>query len=169
MINPEVVSSWPLFERQGKHRSICICNKKKMKQRALINDYLINPLECFFGSEVHVAQDIKVGLGNNTLLLRMIPGILLSACPHRQLHTLPGLLDSWAALSNSFLCAPSREAVCTIFMLSLRMTQPGCKPITYPMIGGHANYLMRYKRKSFNSSNQSFIVHTEKGFCIPCF
>ena len=31
----------------------------------------------------------------------MIPGDLLSAFPHRQFHTLPGLLDSWAALSNS--------------------------------------------------------------------
>ena len=26
----------------------------------------------------------------------------LSACPHRQFHTLPGLLDSRAALSNSY-------------------------------------------------------------------
>ena len=32
----------------------------------------------------------------------MILGDLLSACPHRQFHTLPGLLDSWAALSNSY-------------------------------------------------------------------
>ena len=31
----------------------------------------------------------------------MIPGDLLSACPHRQFHTLPGLLDNWAALPNS--------------------------------------------------------------------
>ena len=31
----------------------------------------------------------------------MIPGDLLSACPHRQFHTLPGLLDSRAALSDS--------------------------------------------------------------------
>ena len=31
----------------------------------------------------------------------MIPGDLLSAFPHRQFHTLPGLLDSWAALLNS--------------------------------------------------------------------
>ena len=31
----------------------------------------------------------------------MIPGDLLSAFPHRQVHTLPGLLDSWAALPNS--------------------------------------------------------------------
>ena len=32
----------------------------------------------------------------------MIPGDLLSAFPHRQFHTLPGLLDSWAALPNSY-------------------------------------------------------------------
>ena len=31
----------------------------------------------------------------------MITGDLLSAFPHRQFHTLPGLLDSWAALPNS--------------------------------------------------------------------
>ena len=31
----------------------------------------------------------------------MIPGDLFSAFPHRQFHTLPGLLDSWAALPNS--------------------------------------------------------------------
>ena len=31
----------------------------------------------------------------------MIPN-LLSAFPHRQFHTLPGLLDSWAALPNSY-------------------------------------------------------------------
>ena len=37
----------------------------------------------------------------DTLLLRMIPGDLLSAFPHRQFHTLPSLLDSWAALPNS--------------------------------------------------------------------
>ena len=28
-------------------------------------------------------------------------GDLLSAFPHRQFNTLPGLLDSWAALPNS--------------------------------------------------------------------
>ena len=32
----------------------------------------------------------------------MIPGDLLSAFPHRQFHTLPSLLDSWAALPNSY-------------------------------------------------------------------
>ena len=60
-----------------------------------------NPLLCFFGSEGHVALDRNPVPGYDTLLLRMIPGDLLSAFPHRQLHTLPGLLDSWAALPNS--------------------------------------------------------------------
>ena len=38
----------------------------------------------------------------------MIPGDLLSAFPNRQFHTLPGLLDSWAALPNSYpnACVP---------------------------------------------------------------
>ena len=45
--------------------------------------------------------DRNPGPGYDTLLLRMIPGDLLSAFPHRQFHTLPGLLDSWAALPNS--------------------------------------------------------------------
>ena len=38
------------------------------------------------------------GPGYNTLLLRLIPGDLLSACPHRQFKTLPGLLESRAQL-----------------------------------------------------------------------
>ena len=32
----------------------------------------------------------------------MIPGDLSSAFPHRQFHTLQGLLDSWAALPNFY-------------------------------------------------------------------
>ena len=60
-----------------------------------------NPLQCFFGSEGHIALDRNPGTGYDTLLLRMIPGYFLSAFPHRQFHTLPGLLDSWAALPNS--------------------------------------------------------------------
>ena len=39
----------------------------------------------------------------------MIPGDLLSTCPHKQFHTrIPGLLDSWATLPNSNpnACAP---------------------------------------------------------------
>ena len=45
----------------------------------------------FFGSEGHVALDRNPGPGYDTMLLRMIPGDLFSACPHRQFHTLPGL------------------------------------------------------------------------------
>ena len=55
-----------------------------------------------FSIKGHVALDRNPGPGYNTVLLRLIPGDLLSACRHRQLHTLPGLLDSWAALSNSY-------------------------------------------------------------------
>ena len=38
----------------------------------------------------------------------MIPGDFLSTFPHRQFHTLPGLLDSWDALPNSYpnACMP---------------------------------------------------------------
>ena len=67
-----------------------------------------NPLECFFGREGHVALDRIPGPGYDILLLQLISRNLLSACPHRQFHTLPGLLDSQAALSNSYpnaLCA----------------------------------------------------------------
>ena len=54
-----------------------------------------------FRQQGHVAIDRNPGPGYNTLLLRMIPGDILSACPHRQFYTLPGLLDNRAALPNS--------------------------------------------------------------------
>ena len=87
----------------------------------------VNPLKCFFGSESHVALDRNPGPEYDTLLLRLIPGDLLSACPHRQFHTLPGLLDSWASLSNSY---PS-----IIFMMVFDMTRPGSEFMTYCMKG----------------------------------
>ena len=55
----------------------------------------------FSAAKGHAALDRNPGPGYDTLLLRMIPGDLLSAFPHRQFHTLPGLLNSWAALPNS--------------------------------------------------------------------
>ena len=64
--------------------------------------WLINPLQCLFGIDGHVALDRNPGPEYNTLLLRLIPGDLLSACPHGQFHTLPGLLDSRTALTNSY-------------------------------------------------------------------
>ena len=69
--------------------------------RKLHSDRLINPLYCFFGSEGHEALDRNPGPGYDTLLLRLIPGDLLSECPHRQFHTPPGLLDSRVALPNT--------------------------------------------------------------------
>ena len=48
-------------------------------------------IKCFFGSKGHVAQDRNPEPGYNTLLFRMIPGDILSACPQRQFHTLSGL------------------------------------------------------------------------------
>ena len=53
------------------------------------------------GNEGHVALDKNPGPAYDTLLLLLIPGDLLIACPNRQFHTLPGLLDSHAALHNS--------------------------------------------------------------------
>ena len=75
--------------------------------------FMFNPLKCFFGSEGHVALDRNPGPGYDTLLLRMIPGDLLSAFPHRQLHTRPGLLDSWAVLPNSYpkACGPTQGGI----------------------------------------------------------
>ena len=63
---------------------------------------LINHYSAFSATEaINVALDKNPGPGYDTLLLRLIPGNLLSACPHRQFNTLPGLLDSRAALPNS--------------------------------------------------------------------
>ena len=57
----------------------------------------------------------------DNLPLRMIPGDLLSAFPHIQFHTLPGLLDSWAALPNSYPNAlramqAGRQFVCVEYL-----------------------------------------------------
>ena len=92
---------------------------------------LINPSYCFFQQD-HVALDTNPGTGYNNLLLQLIPIDILSAYPHRQSHTLPGLSDSPAGLSNSYpnACVPSRETVCAIFYV-FGMTGMGGKPATY--------------------------------------
>ena len=59
---------------------------KHLLNTRLIN--LINPV-VFFGIEGHVALDRNLGPGYNTLLLQLIPGDLLSACPHRQFTHYP--------------------------------------------------------------------------------
>ena len=57
-------------------------------------------------SAFSAALDRNPGPGYNTLLFRMISGDLLNACPHGQFYTLPGLLDSRVALSNSYPNVP---------------------------------------------------------------
>ena len=106
-----------------------------------ISRLIINPLECFCGIEGHAALNRNPGPEYNTLLLRLIAGDLLSACPHSLFHTLPSFLDSRVALSNSFpdACVPSRGAVCAIFMVVFGITRPGHEPASYRMIGGHAS------------------------------
>ena len=107
----------------------------------LIN-WLLNPLECYFGIEGHIALNRNLGLEYKILLLRLIPGDPLSACSHEQFLTLSGLLDSRAELSHSYpnVCMPSREAVCTIFIMVFGMTRLGCEPATYRMRCGHINH-----------------------------
>ena len=70
----------------------------------------------------------------------MIPGYLLSAFPHRQFLTLPGLLDSRAALSNLMHCVPCREADCTMFMMVFGITRPRGELTTYRARGGYPDY-----------------------------
>ena len=48
---------------------------------------LINPWNCFFGIEGHVALDRNPGPGYDTLLLRLISGYIFSAFPHGQFQT----------------------------------------------------------------------------------
>ena len=98
---------------------------------------LINPLDCFFGIKGHAALDTNHGLGYNTIILRLIPRVLSGACHHRQFHTLPGLLQSHAALPNSYpnACMLIRKAICTIFMMVFGMTRLGREPTTYLMRG----------------------------------
>ena len=64
-------------------------------------DLLIH-FSAFFGSEGHVALDRNTGPGYDSLFLRLVPGFLLSACPIRHFHALPGLKDSRVALPTSY-------------------------------------------------------------------
>ena len=82
-----------------------------------------------FSAAKHVALDRNPGLGYDTLLLRIIPGDLLSAFPHRQFHTLPGLLDSRAALPNSNpnACVPMQGGSLYHFYDGLRYDPAGTR------------------------------------------
>ena len=117
----------------------------------------LNPLYCFFGSEDHVALDRNPGPGYDTLLLWMIPGDLLSAFPHRQFHTLPGLLDSWAALPNSYPNA-------------LRAMQGGSlyhfhDGLWYDPAGRRTHYLPCERRTRYRLSQQ-WMVFENRVFCL---
>ena len=107
---------------------------RKTWQHIMEFDWLIIiHYSAFFGTEGHVAFDRNPGPRYNTVLLWLIPGDLLSACPHRQFHTLHSLLDRRAALLNSYTnaCIERREAVYTIFMMVFGMTRLGHEPATY--------------------------------------
>ena len=111
----------------------------------------------FLGSEGHVTLDRNPGPGYNTVLLQLIQD-LLSACPLRQFHTLPGLLDHRAALSNSNhnVCMQCREVVCTILMKMFGMTRLGRELTTYRVRGGHA-YPKRYYFSIHLSQHSGFL------------
>ena len=94
----------------------------------------------------------------------MIPGYILSAFPHRQFHTLPCLLDSWAALPNSYPNAlramQGGGAVCTIFMMVFGMTRPRGELTTYRARGG-SHYYGQYRVNGYLTclNNISVIMH----------
>ena len=94
---------------------------------------MINPLYCVFGNEGYVAQDRNPGPEYDTLLLRLIPGDPLNACPDRQFHTVLYLLDSRAALSNSYPNALRAMQGGSLyhFMMVFGMTRPGGELTTY--------------------------------------
>ena len=96
----------------------------------------------------------------------MMQGDMSSACPHRQFFTLPGLLDSWAALRNAYPKAyvPSREAICTIFIMIFGMTRSGREPATYRMRGG--TLTIKPTRRGFVSHNIRLVQIFAKRYII---
>ena len=101
-----------------------------------------NPYKCCLGIEGHVALDRNPGLGYNTILFRLIPGYLYSACPQRQFHTIPGLVHIRAALPNFYpnACMPSRGNLYQ-FSDGLWYDRLGWEPTTYHMRDRRVNYL----------------------------
>ena len=101
----DVTKALATTKERGDKKALKSMKKKQVRKMVLV---WFNLLKCFFGSEGHVALDRNPGPRYDTLLLRMIPGDLLSAFPHKQFHTLPSLLDSLAALPNSYpnACMP---------------------------------------------------------------
>ena len=101
-------------------------------------------LSAFFGDESHVALDRNPGPGYHTLLLRLIPGDLLTARPHRQFHTLPDRLDSRAALPKSHPNAllAMQGGSLYHFYDGLWYGLIGRLPVAYRVKGDNLNYTM---------------------------
>ena len=76
----------------------CTCTIMGIYMHFVTGLVWFNPLYCFFVGKGHETLDRHPGPGYDTLLLRFIPGDLLSACPNRQFHILGRLLDIRAAL-----------------------------------------------------------------------
>ena len=88
----------------------------------------------------------------------MIPGDLLSAFPHRQFHTLPGLLDSWAALPNSYPNALRAMQGGSLyhFKMVFGMTRPRGELTIYSARGGHATDWANPTRSNISSLNSEY-------------
>ena len=107
---------------------------KKVQEFRVIKWFLKRVTKCLIHYsairlEGHVALDRNLGPGYDTLMID--PGGLLS--PRRQFHTLPGLFDIRASLSNPFpkTLRTMQGASCTIFMMVFGITRPGGELTTY--------------------------------------
>ena len=88
----------------------------------------------FFGIEGHVALDRNTGPWYDILLLRLTPGYVWSASPHRQFHSVPAAVGLHCQTPTP---TPSRLAVCTIFIMVFGMIWR--EPTTYRVRGGHVH------------------------------
>ena len=64
---------------------------------------MIIMMKVFFDIGEHTALDRNPGPGYDTLLVRLIPIYLYSACPQRHINTLPSLSHIQASLPTSTL------------------------------------------------------------------
>ena len=112
-----------LFASVTDHFELCLAKCRTSSQ-----------VMCLISASIQKKKDRNPGTGYNILLLRLIPGYLLSAFP----YTVP---YRQAALSNSYpyACVPCREAVCTIFMMVFGMPLQGRELMTNRMRGTKKN------------------------------
>ena len=130
-----------------------------------------------FWHQIHVALDRNPRPGYNTLLLRLIPGDLLSACPHTQIHILPRLLDSrwgcsvWLVVfyvpSTARSFRDGRAALLNSYPNALRAKQGGSLDHFYDGFGydpaGTWTRDLSHKRQTYlplsqPDSDQSFVI-----------